>query len=298
VIVDEEWKEYIFNINDFELTYLVLLHKKLMKIIGYAYIVLLALLFNVEAYGQFNETIQSGRPGQAIGSNTVGANVFQMQNGFDYNNHSNGEDTYQLNDINSVFRYEFTENFEFGLGLNYYTENSEVGSFTQTAKGLSSFSIRMRSNVYVGKGLIPSVGYQFNLGLPYVSYNYKTKDLAPKITIVTSQSLTSAIGFTTNFGFNWDGNTVSPTAFYILNLGYSINDKWAVFIENYGTENNNKIDSKFDGGVAFLANNNLQLDLFGGYDQSDNNFNDWFVSVGFSWRFKIKKSSNLSSKNQ
>jgi hypothetical protein len=131
-----------------------------------------------------------------------------------------------------------------------------------------------------------------------VSGIYRSKDLAPKITIVTGQNITSKIGFTTNFGFNWDGNSASPTAFYILNLGYSINDKWGIFIENYGTESNNKINSKFDGGVAFLANNNLQLDLFGGYDQADNNFNDWFVSVGFSWRFKIKNSSNLPSENQ
>jgi hypothetical protein len=269
-----------------------------MKIIDYACFVFLALLFNVDAYGQFNETIQSGRPGQAIGPNTVGANVFQMQNGFDYNNHSDGNFTHQLNDVNSVFRYGFTENFEFGLGLNYYAEKSEKGTFSKSISGLNSFSLRMRSNVYVGKGFIPSVGYQFNLGLPLVSEVYKSKDLAPKITIVTGQEITSKIGFTTNFGLTWDGNTPQSSFFYILNLGYSINDKWGVFIENYGTENNNKIDSKFDGGIAFLANNNLQLDLFGGYDQADNNFNDWFVSVGFSWRFKTKNSSNLPSENQ
>ncbi len=268
-----------------------------MKIIDYACFIFLGLFLSLETFGQFNETIQSGRPGQAIIPFTVGANVFQMQNGFDYNNHSDGDYTFQLNDFNSVLRFGATEKFELGLGLNYYTEKSEVGSFSKTANGLSSFSIRMKSNIYVGKGLVPSIGYQLNLGLPYVSDIYKSKNLAPKITIVTGQSLTPSLGFTTNFGFRWDGNTTSPSAFYILNLGYAINDKWAVFIENYGTENNNKIDSKFDGGVAFLANKNLQFDLFGGYDQSENDFNDWFVSVGFSWRIKAKKEEQVEEED-
>jgi hypothetical protein len=254
---------------------------------------LLFLLFTLSlvlaSYAQFNEAIQSGRPGQAIGPFTVGNNIFQMQNGFDYNHSSDGNYNYVLNDFNSVFRYGITENFELGLGLNYYAEKSELGTFSKSISGLNSFSLRMRSNVYVGRGFIPSVGYQFTLGLPIVSEVYKSKNLAPKITIVTGQEITSKIDFTTNFGLSWDGNTPQASFFYVLNLWYSLNEKWSLFIENYGAENIHSIDTKFDGGFAFLANNNLQLDLFGGYDQSENGFNDWFVSVGFSWRLNLKK---------
>ena len=39
-----------------------------------------------------------------------------------------------------------------------------------------------------------------------------------------------------------------------------------------------------DGGFLYFINNDLQLDLFGGYDVTNNNDEDWFISLGFSWR--------------
>lgn len=241
------------------------------------------------SYGQYNETIRSDRPGQANSPFTVGSKIFQMQNGFDYNNASKENYTNQLNDVNSVLRYGFTERFEVGLGLNYYNGRIDYGKFQESINGLSSFSVSIRSNVFVGEGLKPSIGYQFNLGLPLVSEEFKSEDLAPKITIVTGQSLTSKLGLTTNFGLAWDGNSSASNFFYIVNLGYSLNDKWSLFIENYGNEANNKINTKFDGGFAYLANNDLQLDLYGGYDQSEGGYQDWFVNAGFSWRIYFNK---------
>ena len=212
-----------------------------------------------------------------------------MQNGVDFNSTSGTKYNYNLTDFNGVFRFGITEPFEVGLGLNYISEKKELNNLPSSSmSGLSSFSLRIRSNVYQGKGLIPSVGYQFNLALPYVSEIYQPDHVAPKITIITSQSITQKLGLATNFGFAWNGVSSNPKGFYIVNLGYSINNKWSVFVENYGTEENNQLNSKFDGGVAYLMNNDLQLDVFGGYDQS-NNVKEWFVSVGFSWRIRLKK---------
>jgi hypothetical protein len=58
-----------------------------------------------------------------------------------------------------------------------------------------------------------------------------------------------------------------------------------VFIENYGNLQQSDFDSFLDGGIAYLINNNLQLDLYSGFGKNDE-VKDFFVSAGISWRTK------------
>lgn len=44
-------------------------------------------------------------------------------------------------------------------------------------------------------------------------------------------------------------------------------------------------DTRFDGGFAYLCNNDLQLDVLAGAGNNDD-VSDYFVSVGVSWRTK------------
>jgi hypothetical protein len=44
----------------------------------------------------------------------------------------------------------------------------------------------------------------------------------------------------------------------------------------------------FDGGFGYFVNNDLQLDVLGGY-AANNNVEEYFVSVGLSWRLNHPK---------
>lgn len=244
------------------------------------------------ADGQYNETIRSGRPGQAIGPFTVGASVFQLQAGTDIGGYEvKGVNGYSGSDLagGSVFRYGFTERFEISGGISYAHNVIDLEGQNSSSNGINALAFAVRSNVYVGKGLIPSVGYQIGLGPPWLGKNYKRDNVAPKVTLMTGQSFCEDWGFITNWGATWNGNNGEPIGFYVLNLSYSISNSIGVFAEHYANYGGGDWDGKFDGGIAYLVNNDLQLDFYGGYDKNGKGYSDWFLSLGVSWRVKHQK---------
>lgn len=248
-------------------------------------LILLFTLLSIGLPAQYGESIRSGRPGQAIGPFTVGQGIFQVQSGIDYNSLNSGSQNTYLS--NNVFRFGLTEQFEMGLGLNLQQDRF-ASRYKDTESGISSISLRIRSNVYGGKGIIPSFGYQFNLGLPMSSENYKSENVIPKLTLMSGHKLSDKFGLTNNFGFSWTEKDPNPTKFYIINLGYSLTNKIGLFIENYGFLQRGQFDSKFDGGLDYLITNNLKLDLSAGYDKNDFT-NEMFISFGVSWRTARKE---------
>ncbi len=250
-------------------------------------ICLLFLVAGVSISAQTNESIRSDRPGQANSPFTVGKQVFQVQLGNNFNQLTDKNDKNQINDFNSVFRYGFFEKFEVGIGLDYLAEKSTLGTFSSNRNGLSSFSAQFRANIIESEGLNPSIGIQYNVNLPVVSEIYKTPKTIQQLSIASNQSFSENIGFSTYSGLSWDGVSSTPYFFYVLNLGFSLTEKWGMFVENYGNLQNKTWDIKFDTGVSFIVNNNLQLDAFGGYDKNQN-LNDWFINLGVSWRLPKK----------
>src|SRR5690606_721302 len=92
-----------------------------------------------------------------------------------------------------------------------------------------------------------------------------------KITGAFSWSLWENHGLTINLIpiFNINGNAPTRND-YTLAYSWSFADKWAVFIENYGTVYFNAMHTDYfntyvDGGFSYLVNNNVQLDVLGGY---------------------------------
>lgn len=241
------------------------------------------------AQAQYGESIRSGRPGQAIGPFTVGKGIFQQQSGVDWNSYTGDGVDYQFTSyvLNNVFRYGIGERTELGMGVDFQSASEELIGTEFTSSGISAFSIRARRNLLVGEGFKPSIGLQANLGLPYLSDDFKRDYIAPKLILVTGQNITDKLGLTTNSGVAWNGFNDTRTYFYVLNLSYSITSKFGVFAENYGTIVSGNFDTKFDGGFDYFINNDLKLDLTAGYDKNEF-VNEFFVSLGVSWRTKRK----------
>lgn len=268
-------------------------------ILRYITLVFLVLLVTFSAHAQFGETIRSGRPGQAIGPFTTGVRVLQFQAGFDYGQ-SFSEGAFgtsmagRVISGDMVIRYGITERFEMSVGIvgkeDRTTTRFLFGETATSNEGVSAFSIRARSNVYVGKGAIPTVGFQFNLALPAVSEDFRPMQVAPKITAMTGQRFGNRVGLTTNWGAVWNGTSEVPRAFYVLNLGVDVTDFMGVFVEHYADMGKGSWNGSIDGGFAFLITPDLQLDVLGGYGPF-NVQDDWFVSTGISYRIRFKECS-------
>lgn len=239
---------------------------------------------------QFNETIRTGRPGQSIGPFAVGRNVLQIQSGLDFfgAEHLTPQTSSDGFVSNNVIRFGITRRLEVSSLIDYRSETVMPPSMVQETMGLSAFDLGGRYLLYEGHGTKLSIGLQVRFRLPVLSDDYQIDHVAPRFTLATSQQLTKTLTLFTNWGGSWDGISNRMSGFYTVNISFPIAGKFGGFIESYGGLTDNDFDNRFDTGVAFMMNNNLQLDVFGGPGFNDG-VRDFFVSIGFSWRARLKE---------
>ncbi len=270
-------------------------------------------LLSLSSYSQTSKSIVSGRPGQAIAPVCVGKNVFQIETGFDFTGTSSPSGVYMapeqefLNQSQSylnatLLRFGLGERVEMHSGWEFrnddYSLVDTLGAAQNSSVGGISFSsVGWRFTILEGEGLKPSVAYQFSMKLNILTEVYKLSQVAPNMNVAASSNITDNLTITINMGADWDGENPRQTAFYIFNVGYSLGDKFGIFVENYGSFGTELLDIKYDGGIAFLINNDLQLDLLGGYG-SYKGTTSWFASLGISWRvnFSEKKAEPPKTK--
>lgn len=263
----------------------------------YTSIVFLFVFFHTSiAFSQYNETIRTGRPGEAIGPFAVGARVFQVQAGVGYfesayNYNTNADQVVASSSFLSgaVIRVGITEHFELNSLLLYENTQEQVTGIESTNSGISGLAFGLRSNIYVGKGWVPSVGFQLSIGMPWLSSAFNSAYVRPRLTLITNQQILEKWALTTNWGLFWNGNSADPSGFYVVNVSYSATEKWSLFVEAFGVIKSEMIEPHIDGGGGYLVNNNLQLDLSAGLGWGDNEYNDWFVNAGLSWRMRFNE---------
>ena len=184
----------------------------------------------------------------------------------------------------TLLRFGLAEKFELHAALSFRDDdiNLPLSDTSYALSGLSSFAVGWRYNIWEGKDKQPTIAMMFSIKLNAVDSVYKNGDAAPQFILASTNPLSFA-DLTINLGADWDGITHEPTGLYIINLARGISDKVGVFIEGYGSFNADASDIRFDAGASLLLNNDMQLDILGGYGDNDG-YSDYFMSVGFSWR--------------
>ncbi len=253
--------------------------------------VLFISLLSVTVFGQYNETIRTGRPGQSIGPFTTGKNIFQIQSGMDVFGASDKNSTDKISGFlnNTVIRYGISETFEVSALVDYIFDETVTQSGEELkSSGLRAMDVGMRYHIIDGDGKwLPNIGFQIRMRLPILAEDYKIDHVAPRFNIVTSNPLGKGFTLVTNTGASWNGNSAAPRGFYIVNLSWPFSDKLGGFVENYGSFANGPSETFWDAGVGWLLNPDLQLDIFGGFGVNDG-IKSYFTSVGVSWRTKKK----------
>ena len=242
-------------------------------------------LFSNYGFSQFNETIRTGRPGQSIGPLSVGKYVFQTQTGFDFgglnNDITSKKNFYQT--PNTTIRFGIKKRVEINTAWAYSKYNFTVSDSNFSHSGLSFGSVGTRINLLKSKKNIPAVGMQVTFKLPILSADFNQKNLAPRIVFIASNALNDKFSYIANVGLSYNGDNSNPLGIYVLGLNYTVSEKFGVFVENYGQYSSGNLVSKWDGGFAYLHNDNLQFDVFGGISNQNGN-KEYFVSLGVSWR--------------
>ncbi|MEM9886706.1 MAG: transporter [Bacteroidota bacterium] len=244
-------------------------------------ILLLGLTYSQVAFGQFAENIRSGRPGQSIGAYTLGAKVFQIQSGVNYNVvnlDANNKTNRWLH--NTVLRLGLLEKWEISALINLQTDEVKV-PIEKRQTGWSETQIGARYNIIADRERGPTLGVQARALLPWQSEAYRREKIGTTVIAMSSQKINDRLMLLANVGMTWQGNGGAPKSFYSLSLNTNWSEQWSSFVEIYGRID--EISISVDGGLAYLVNSDLQLDLSAGW-QGDDDIRDWFVDAGISWR--------------
>jgi hypothetical protein len=174
------------------------------------------------------------------------------------------------------------EKIEVSGVINLQTDQTVSATGDDTQFGVSNTQIGLRYNILQRKGAIPAIGLQGRLLLKAQSEDFRRENLGSSFILATGNKITDWLSVTTNWGLVWNGNGSEPTSLYVLNTSFSLTDRWGVFVEVFGSFNS--FDANYDAGFSFLINNDLQLDFSGGW-QGQNEFIDFFVDFGLSYRW-------------
>jgi hypothetical protein len=260
--------------------------------------VLLTAAMSSSAYAQFNETIQSDRPGQAIGAFTVGKNTLQLQQGVDYNSFADRANAPKTIVSNNVIRFGIRETIELSALIDYQYDKQKIANKQIEQSGFSNLHLGFKVHLTQQKGILPNFGFQLRLRVPQVSKAYGIQNLASEMSFVANWSLNKNYSLSNILVLSYNGNHTKPTGKYVLNFGFTIYQKLSGFIENYGQLYLSNFETRFDGGIAYLLHNNIQLDLAAGYG-SNNKIKDYFISTGISWRIlSLQHSKKQLLKNE
>ena len=255
---------------------------KKISILRYFLILFLFITGSISS-AQTSETIQTGRPGQSIGTNVVGSGIFQVQSGVDYSTTINNQESNSLL-LNNVIRLGLSESFELSGVFNLQEDQVRTTHSTLRQSGISAFHLGFRYNLIESpEGFKPAIGIQSRFKLTNVSNAYRTNHVAPTIIVASNFNLSNNSSLTFNAGLDYDGVGAAVTYLWTLSYSYSITDTWGTFVEGYGNEKSGTDKLYIDSGLSYLVNKDMQLDISAGWG-NNLGFEESFVSLGISWR--------------
>ena len=232
--------------------------------------------------------IETDRPDFTESPNVVPQGALQIETGFILENDKqefcgSSETHRNITTNTSLLRYGLTDNIE--LRFNWANSLSNVvvqinptvipcteniGDYLRDTSfsGFSTSFIGFKTNLYKNDKL--SIGFLGHLYIPELASGDFAKangqKIAPEFLIPLTYDITDRFGIAVQYGLTWDGFTPNPTTSYTLALGYGITDKLSAYVEPYGFLTNNGEELHLiNGGFTYLINNDIQVDLTGGF---------------------------------
>ncbi|MGB3467408.1 MAG: transporter [Cyclobacteriaceae bacterium] len=254
----------------------------------------LIFIFPLFTSGQTSETIVSSRPGQACAPNVTGTGVFQVQSGFTIGGSETGTNDLINDNIfvhNTLLRFGLSEKFEVRASVTAQEVRTSGQTINSTdVSGINDISVGMRYVLLDGNSTAGKLSVQTDFGLPLRTGGYQAnEDLSYQLLVIQTYPIfTENLSLNINLGIFSSGFSESPDGKYVINLSHPIGTKTSVFIENYGFITDGSLETLFDGGFAYLLNNDLQLDFSAGYGRTTSDgvqTTQWFTDAGVSFRF-------------
>jgi len=193
------------------------------------------------------------------------------------------------------FQYTFSRHPQFDLASSLLRFG--INTHTELRLGIEpSIGIEEPTNLYnqqlsIGAKsiLLNKSRYQFGL-LTTLSTGFTESDAnnlnhAADIVLLGAVDLFAFWSIGYNLGSNWQSNESGTLVNYSVSNALALGNYCSYFIEIFGQLNSYASNTTaIDIGFTYLLNNNLQLDLSGGYFFNEETT---FLSTGFAYRFAL-----------
>jgi hypothetical protein len=256
-----------------------------MKLILLLIILFLTIQSLVKSQTSDSTSFVPDRPGMATPPAILGTRSFQIEDGFQHENTTDGITQYENYLFSSLLvRYGISKHFEVRIQTDY-AENKERSTSTSSITGLNPVTIGSKIKLVRQQKILPNISLLLNVTFPYVGKKeFLPYNPAPSFYILMSNDITQKLNVCYNYGMIWDGSSSSPTHFSALSLGANLDSRWSTFIEGYGFSNQSTKPAYYiDAGFAYLITGHLQIDLSAA--GSLNSFTNYYMlNTGIAWK--------------
>lgn len=241
-----------------------------------------------------NETLGAlvtDRPDATEASSTVGKGVLQFETGGLYESfeaNSVKSENYTFNTM--LIRYGLLDNLELRLGWDFVEGITKVNGnkLDNVISGLSPLLLGMKIDISEENGAMPEIaliGHVFPIFSASADYRPEFTGVDFRLSLSHTLSKKSSLGY--NIGAQWGDDSAEASAIYTLAYGYSISEKIGAYAELYGDfPEDNSANHYWDAGFTYLANNDLQFDIYFGTSITEGQ--DLLVGLGLSYRVRKK----------
>ncbi len=253
------------------------------------YLFVFATTFGVHT-AKAQEAIVTERPSQSNSGYVVTPGRLNIETGFQYQQ-SDGGDTKEITNGTTLLRYGVNEYFELRGSISQ--QRIEVGADGSDfeAVGFSPISLGVKMKLAEEAGWVPQLALTTMVALPGGNDAFESDHVIPNMRLSAQWSAGERGTIVFNQAMEWSGDTRKVTNAFTLLYAHGLLDDLTWFFETYAffykdsddeRTQSNVSDFRLDTGFAWLANNSIQLDVYGGVGLSDVS-PDWFIAGGISF---------------
>jgi Putative MetA-pathway of phenol degradation len=248
------------------------------------HIAILGSIGTITLSAQEMDPIQTGRPDQSETPYMTPTKYLQIETGVIKENASSK--VYTLTVPTFLIKYGLSDRFELRVGTDFLKQPDDLAPKYAAVPLTFGF----KTTLFEEKGLCPKTSFLGQITSASLGNKaYRTSYIAPTFAFLMQHTLSQKFALTYNIGSDWNGENAAQTYFYTLSLGFNISDKLSCFGESYGFfPKDQNADHRFNLGFMYLASNDCQVDVSGGFRLNDEGPKN-FISAGISYRFQALK---------
>lgn len=237
------------------------------------------------------EPLVTDRPDVTESASTIAPGFIQIETGGAYESFEDNNiklETYIYN--TTLVRLGLLENLELRVGTSFIEGVTTVNErkLSNVTSGFTPVLVGTKISIIEEKGWKPQIALLSHLYLPFTaSQDYKPETTGVDIIFAFAHSLSQKSSLSYNLGSRWQGDSEGASYLYSLSYGYSLSNKFGVYLEIYGNlPEDNKSNHFWDTGLTYLISNNIQLDATVGSGITKSQ--DLLLSAGVSFKIPSK----------